>query len=76
MAMKGSRVASARIASSAPVAPRTSEMPTTPLTASVRTPLAVKHAPASHAVPRRLVSWKAMMQTSAPFMPCSRTFTQ
>jgi len=51
-------------------------MPTTPLTASVSTALAVKHAPASHAVPRRFVSWKASTQTSAPFTPCSSTFTQ
>ena len=31
-------------------------MPTTPLTASVSTALAVKHAPAIHATPRRFVS--------------------
>jgi hypothetical protein len=51
-------------------------MPTTPLTASVSTALAVKAAPASHAVPRFFVSWKAMTQTSAPFIPWRRTFTQ
>ena len=38
--------------------------------------LAVKHAPASQAVPRFFVSWKAMTHTSAPFIPWRRTFTQ
>ena len=64
---------SAASASSAPMPPRTSAMPTMPLTASVSTAQVAKTSPASHACPRRFVQAQTSTVTSAALMAWKRT---
>ncbi len=73
MGMAASGRLRASSASSAPVPPRTSASPTTPVTASVTTAVATKKAPASHAVSLSRVQRSTSRTTSAPFNPCKST---
>jgi len=58
------------------VAPSTSAIPTTPLTASVSTAQLTKMSPASHAVPRCRVTRSVTSARRAPLVPWRRTLIQ